>query len=263
MSRRILITGAGTGLGRDAVFALAARGHQVVATTRDETQALALRLESERRGLRLDVRKLDVTSPADRQQVLDMQLDVLINNAAIGDAGSLAEVPVDRIRATFEVNVFAALELTQLALRGMIERSNGTIVFVSSLGGRVPMRFMMPYSMSKFALSAAGAGLRAEMDQLGRGIQVSLIEPGAFHTGFNQLLAARKYDATGPQSYFAAQQEAMRLKGEKVVRFLESRDTRCIVSKMVAAAEAKRPKVRYVAPRLQGAVVRFARILGV
>ena len=82
---------------------------------------------------------------------------------------------VDKIRKVFEVNVFACLELTQLALRGMIEREYGTIVFVSSLAGRIPQPFLMPYSMSKFALSAAAVGLRVELDRLGKGVTATVV----------------------------------------------------------------------------------------
>lgn len=263
MKKTILITGAGTGIGKDAAFALAARGHRVIATTHSERQAESLLEECRLRKQELEVFKLDVCLSADREKVLSLPIDVLINNAATSEAGSLAEVDINRVRKAFEVNVFGPLELSQLALRGMIARQSGTIIFVSSLAGRVPMRFMMPYSMSKFALSAAGAGLRAEMDQLGKNIQVSLIEPGAFHTGFNQSMATKKYEATGPQSYFSAQQNAMKEQGEKVIRFIEAKNTGPIVDKIVAATEAKRPKTRYVAPWFQGAVVRFARILGV
>jgi short-subunit dehydrogenase len=263
MKKTILITGAGTGIGKDAAFALAERGHRVIATTHNETQAESLREECRVRKQVLEVFKLDVCSSVDREKILPLGVEVLINNAAICEAGSLAEVDVNRVRNTFEVNVFAPLELTQLALQGMIVRQSGTVIFVSSLAGRVPMRFMMPYSMSKFALSAAGAGLRAEMDQLGKNIQVALIEPGAFHTGFNQRMAAKKYEATGPKSYFSAQQNSMKEKGEKVIRFIEAQNTRPIVDKIVAATEATRPKSRYVAPWFQGVVVRFARIMGV
>ena len=216
MSKTILITGAGTGIGRDAAFALAARGHRVIAATFNEAQADALRAECLTRRLALEVIPLDITSAADREKVLGFELDVLVNNAGIGQSGSLAEVNVDLIRRTFEVNVFATLELTQLVLRGMIARQRGTVLFVSSIAGRVPMPFLMPYSMTKFALSAAGAGLRAEMDQLGRNVQVALIEPGAIHTGFNQAMADSKYAWMDEKSYFHAQAARMKAKETRV-----------------------------------------------
>lgn len=262
VKKTILITGAGTGIGRDAAFALAARGHRVIATTQNEPQADVLHAECLTRGLALEVFKLDITCAADCAQLQGLALDVLINNAGVGESGSLAEVDVDRIRRIFEVNVFATLELTQIALQGMIARQRGTVLFVSSIAGRVPMPFLMPYAMSKFALSAAGAGLRAEMDQLGRNVQVALIEPGAIHTGFNQAMTASKYAWMAESSYFSTQAAQMQAREARLFGFLEARTTRSIVAQIVKAAEARRPRLRYVAPWVQGAFVRLARLLG-
>lgn len=264
MTRKtILITGAGSGIGRDAAFALAARGHRVIATTFSEAQAEALRETCRSRAPDIEVAKLDITSPVDRARVLEWPLDVLLNNAGVGESGSLAEVDVDRIRQAFEVNVFATLELTQLALRGMIARRQGTVLFVSSIAGRIPMPFLMPYAMTKFALSAAGAGLRAELDQLGCHVHVALIEPGAIHTGFNQAMTERKYAWMDESSYFHAQAVQMRSREKRTFSLLEARDTRSIVAQIVRACEARRPKLRYVAPWAQGLMVRLARIFGV
>jgi short-subunit dehydrogenase len=263
MKKTILITGAGSGIGLDTAWALAARGHEVIATTFDEPQAASLRAQALARGVSLRAFKLDITSEADRQQVLALDLDVLINNAGIGESGSLAEVDVDRVRKVFEVNLFATLELTQLALRGMIARQRGTVLFVSSIAGRVPMPFLMPYSMSKFALSAAGAGLRAELRQLRCNVHVALIEPGAIHTGFNQAMTDRKYTWMGAHSYFAGQAERMKAEEARTFAFLEAKSTRSIVRQIVKAAEARKPRLRYVAPWIQGFGIRLARIFGV
>ena len=263
MKKTILITGAGTGIGRDAAFALAARGHRVLATTFSLAQADELRAEVARRAVALEVHKLDITDAADRAQVLEWPVDVLINNAGMGESGSLAEVDMERIRRVFEINVFATLALTQLALRGMIARQRGTVLFVSSIAGRLPMPFLMPYSMSKFALSAAGAGLRAEMDQLGCQVQIALIEPGAIRTGFNQQMTASKYDWMGAGSYFSAQAAQLKAREARIFGWLEARNTDSIVAQIIRAAEAKRPRLRYVAPWIQGFFVRIARIFGV
>ena len=263
MKKLILITGAGTGIGRDAAYALAARGHHVVAATYTQEQADALREESTTKGCPLQTMKLDITNATDRDQVLELQPDVLINNAAIGESGSLAEVDVARIRNTFEVNVFATLELTQLALRSMIARQSGTVIFISSIAGRIPMPFLMPYSMTKFALSAAAAGLREEMDQLGRNIQIAVVEPGAIHTGFNQSMTDRKYTWMQQDSYFSEQTGKMQKQEARVFGLLEAKSTKSVVAKIVKASEARRPRLRYVAPWIQGLGVRLARIFGV
>ena len=247
----------------DAAFALATRGHQVYASTFSDAQAEALRAECANRRLPLNIFRMDITSEADRAQISALTFDVLINNAGIGESGSLAEVDIARIRKVFEVNLFATLALTQLALKPMIERGGGTVLFVSSIAGRVPMPFLMPYSMTKFALSAAGAGLRAEMDQLGRNVQIALIEPGAIHTGFNQTMMGKKYDWMGPNSYFHAQAAQMKAKERKTFAFLEARTTHSIVKQIIKAAEARRPRLRYVAPWIQGVMIRLARMAGV
>jgi short-subunit dehydrogenase len=263
MKKTILITGAGTGIGKDAAFALALRGHRVLATTQTEAQSDVLRIEAANRNVVLEIFKLDITLEADREAIAAYPIDVLLNNAGIGESGSLAEVDMQRVRQIFEVNLFATLALTQVALRGMIPREKGTVLFVSSIAGRVPMPFLMPYSMSKFALSAAGAGLRAEMDQLKKNIQIALIEPGAIHTGFNQAMTNSKYQWMNASSYFAHQADAMKKKERATFKFLEARSTQGIVNQIVKAAEASRPKLRYVSPWIQGFGIRLARIFGV
>ena len=260
--KTILITGAGTGIGRDAALALARRGHRVIATTFSTEQANALLQFAAQQQVTLEVFKLDITQAQDRALILPLQLDVLINNAAVGESGSLAEVDMDRVRHAFEINVFATLELTQLALRGMIARECGTVLLVSSIAGRLPMPFLMPYSMTKFALSAAGAGLRAELDTLRKNVHVALIEPGAIHTGFNQAMTQRKYAWMGEQSYFKHLVGKLQAEEKRTFDFLEARDTRSIVAQIVKASEARRPKVRYVAPWIQGFFVWVARVVG-
>ena len=262
-TKTILITGAGTGIGRDAALALAARGHRVYATTQSSNQAEALLAHAESLGFALEVFKLDITLAEDRNLILPLELDVLINNAGIGESGSLAEVEVDRIRRVFEVNVFATLELTQLALRTMIARQRGTVLFISSIAGRIPIPFLMPYAMSKFALSSAGAGLRKELDQLKKNVHVALIEPGAIHTGFNQAMVERKYAWMESTSYFKGQISSIKTQELRTFAFMEAKDTQSIVAKIVKASEARRPNLRYVAPWAQGFGVRLARIFGV
>lgn len=263
MIKTILITGAGSGIGKDTAFALAQRGHRVLATTQTDAQASSLEQEARAQNVVLEVFKLDITLEQDREKLAQYDLDVLINNAAMGESGSLAEVDMNRVRQLFEVNLFCTLELTQVALRNMIKRESGTVLLVSSIAGRVPMPFLMPYSMSKFALSAAGAGLRAEMDQLKKNIHISLIEPGAIHTGFNQAMTDSKYAWMVRSSYFAHQAERMQKQERATFKFLEAKSTAGIVKQIVKAAEANRPKLRYTSPWIQGFGVRMARIFGV
>ena len=104
MRKTILITGAGTGIGRDAAFALAGRGHRVIATTYSEAQADALRAECQVSGRTLEVRKLDITCAADRAQVLDFIQDQALNDISPTQAGFIAGWEVRRQRVGLDGN---------------------------------------------------------------------------------------------------------------------------------------------------------------
>lgn len=259
--RTILITGSGSGIGRDCVMVLAQRGHKVLASTHTEAQAKNLEgvLTD---GSTVEAFKLDITEEADRAKVSELAIDVLINNAAIGDSGSLAEVPLDRVRDVFETNLFATLELTQVCLRGMVARRRGTVIFISSLAGRVASPFLLPYAMTKFSLSAAADGLRQELSRLDRNLHVSVVEPGAFHTGFNQRMLAKKYEWMRRSSYFHDQVDALKMREQRMFALLELRSTAPIVRRIVQAAEAERPRFRYSAPWWQSTGVQMLRALG-
>ncbi|MEO1732672.1 MAG: SDR family NAD(P)-dependent oxidoreductase [Pseudomonadota bacterium] len=262
MKKKILITGAGTGIGKDTAISLLARGHHVFATTHSEAEVASLQKQL---GSGAGVFKLDITDAADRGKIADLDIDVLINNAAQNLSGSLADVKIDRVRRLFEVNVFSSLELSQIAINSMIKRGGGTIIFISSITGRIPEPFVMPYSMTKFAISAAAAGLRSEMQTLGKGINVSVVEPGPYNTGFNQQLMASQFEWMEKEgSLFSREQiEARKKKGDATLRWLEVGSTATVVRKIVTASEAKKPKLRYVAPWTFALLVRMMRIFGV
>jgi len=260
-AKSILITGAARGIGKDAAIRLLSRGHKVFATTHREADVAGLQNEL---GAGATVFKLDITDPQDRAKLANLQLDVLVNNAAQGESGSLAEIDIDRVRKLFEVNVFSGLELSQIAIKNMIEQGGGTIVFISSVAGRFPAPFVMPYAMTKFAVSAAAAGLRDEMKTLGKGIRVSVVEPGPYATGFNQRLSDSRFEWMREGSLFSpAQIEKMKAETEKQFRLTELKSNASIVRKIVKAAEARNPKLRYVAPWHIAFFVRMLRVFGV
>jgi short-subunit dehydrogenase len=261
MKKTILITGAGSGIGKDTTFALSRRGHRVIATTETESQAKYLKAEVLHTKLAIEVFKLDITIASDREKIAAYDLDVLINNAAIGESGSLAEIPMDRVRKNFEVNVFSTLETAQVALMGMLKRHQGTVLFISSVAGRIPIPFLNPYSMTKFALSGGVAALRQEIHRVEKNVHISLIEPGAYATGFNQKMFAKKYQWMNDKSFFFGIIPALK-KEENRFQKIEQKSTRSIVSKIVEACEAKKTRLRYVAPWYQGVAIALLRIFG-
>ena len=256
---KILITGARGGMGLEAALQLAERGHDVIATVHYDESIAVVEAVAKERGVTLVIEKFDILNKDDVKHFLNYDIDVLINNAAIGETGPLIEVPVDRIRKNFETNVFSTIELSQQFARKMLERGSGKIIFVGSLAGRLAMPFMGPYSMTKFALEAAIDVLRVELRPLN--IKVSLIEPGAYATGFNEKMHATKYEWMDASSFYHKHLNYMQ-RFEKNTSLMQSEHIHRIARKIVTATEAKRPWARYVAPWWQGLGVQILRALG-
>jgi len=191
MSKTILITGAATGLGKGTAIGLAKAGHNVIATVENWPQVTQLKQDAADAGVELTVEKLDYLEPDDHDTVLRKygeEVDIVVLNAATGQTGPVAEVPVDRIRKVFEVNVFTTLELAQRFAKGFVKRGSGKIVFVSSIAGFWILPYLAPYVASKHALEGIAQIMRHELD--GTGVKVATINPGPFRTGFND----RMYD---------------------------------------------------------------------
>jgi short-subunit dehydrogenase len=109
-----------------------------------------------------EVRRLDITTD-DIAVADEYEIDVLINNAGAGQTGPMIDVPIERVRRIFEVNVFGTLALTQRVGRAMVERGSGRIIIVSSIAGVAAAPTFGPYSMTKFALEAMGEAMRTEL----------------------------------------------------------------------------------------------------
>jgi NAD(P)-dependent dehydrogenase (short-subunit alcohol dehydrogenase family) len=183
MPKTVLITGAGSGFGRDAAIQLARRGHKVIAAVLNEQQAADLSAAEPK----LTVVKLDITDAKDVAKLDQWDLDVFIANAAIGQTGPLSLIPLERLRAVFEVNVFGTFATVQRVAQAMRKKRSGRILIVSSIGGVRAGVGSGPYTMTKHAIQAFGTALRAELASFG--VDVALINPGPFATGFNDRMA--------------------------------------------------------------------------
>ncbi|MFF0498355.1 SDR family oxidoreductase [Nocardia aobensis] len=182
-----LITGAGTGFGRDTAFRLAERtDFDVIAGVEIYAQVWELEQEANRRGVRLRVEKLDVTDPGDRDKATGWEVDVLLNNAGVSEGGAMADIPGANLRRQFEVNVIGPLLLTQGIVKRMVANRRGRIVFMSSIAGLITDPFGGAYAASKHAVEAVADAMRQELAEFG--IEVATVNPGPYLTGFNDRL---------------------------------------------------------------------------
>jgi len=230
MGKTVMITGAGSGFGRGAALALAGRGHTVIATTETEEQAAALRDEAPE----LQVAKLDITTD-DVATAAEWDLDVLVNNAGAGQTGPMADVPIDRVRRLFDVNVFGTLAVTQAVLPGMVAKGSGRIVIMSSISGVLSAPAFGPYSMTKHALEAMGKAMRGEL--AGQGIDVCLLNPGPYLTGFNDRMADSMWEWFGDDAVNAASTPLFEMMRDFVKN--DQRDPIEVVDKIVELVEAE------------------------
>ena len=183
----------------------------------------------------LEVIKLDITSNVDVANARDFEVDVLINNAGAGQTGPLSDIPLDRVRHLFEVNVFGTLAITQALLPKMAVRGNGRVIIVSSIAGVLAGPSFGPYSMTKHALEAMGKSLRAELAS--SGIDVTLINPGPYNTGFNDRMAASMWEWFGEGSISAPATDLLRAIGSMVTT--NQMDPLDVINRLVELVEAE------------------------
>lgn len=185
MSKIWFITGASSGFGKALADLVLARGDSAVLTARRLEPLQEIAAAHGDRALAL---QLDVTDAASRAAALRAatdrfgRLDVLANIAGAGSYGALEEFTSAQIRAQMELNFFAAAELSREVLPQMRAQKSGHILSLTSIAGLVAFPGSGLYNASKWALEGFTEALHHEVKPLG--IRVTLIEPGAFRTGF-------------------------------------------------------------------------------
>ena len=190
----VIVTGASQGIGASCAKRLGEHGARLSLT--------ALAAKDFRDGESADAVATagDLTDPATRARVIERTLqtfgriDVLINNAGVGQYGYPSQVDTETSKRLFDTNVFCALALAQLAIPQMRAQASGVIVNVGSVGGKVSLPWAVMYCASKWALHCVSDGLRREL--AGTGVHVMKVCAGIVSTGFREHVLAGS--APGP-----------------------------------------------------------------
>jgi NAD(P)-dependent dehydrogenase (short-subunit alcohol dehydrogenase family) len=239
----VLITGCSTGIGRATAERLARAGHTVYATARRPESIEDLK-ESGCRTLALDVTSEESMSAAVAAvEEAEGGIGALVNNAGYSQNGAVETVPLADVRAQFETNVFGLLRMCQLVLPGMRRRGEGTIVNMSSMGGRLTLPGGGIYHATKHAVEAISDAMRFEVS--GFGVHVVLIEPGIIRSSFGETAAGSVSAGDGPYAEFnAAVAEANATASDGPLGKLggEPDDVAKVIE---AAIAARRPRSRY------------------
>jgi NAD(P)-dependent dehydrogenase (short-subunit alcohol dehydrogenase family) len=191
-NRRILITGASSGIGRSLAEAAAKRGMRVALAAPHAEFLHEVVSGLRARGAETLITVGDLTDPASRRAAVDAAvagfggLDILVNNAGVGFFGPFVDTPSDAFRRVMEVNFFAAAEMCRLALPQLVRCYQPLIVNVSSMYGRAGVPNWAAYCASKFAVCGFSEALRAEVARFG--IDLMLVLPGVTNTDFGRHL---------------------------------------------------------------------------
>ncbi len=241
-SKVALVTGASSGIGAATALKLKSLGYTVYAAARrvDRMRDLA------KAGI--NVLALDVTDDASMQAGIDSiismsgRIDVLVNNAGYGSYGAVEDVSLQEARTQFDVNVFGAVRLIQLVLPHMRRNRSGTIVNITSMGGKIHTPLGAWYHGTKFALEAISDCLRMEVQPFG--IDVVVVEPGGIKTEWAGIAANKLLEVSGNGAYATqARPMAESMIGE-TSRERQS-PPELIAETIGKAVTARRPKTRY------------------
>jgi NAD(P)-dependent dehydrogenase (short-subunit alcohol dehydrogenase family) len=256
----VLVTGASTGIGEATVLHLKTLGFDAIGAVRKDEDAERL----EGRGVRTV--RIDVTDAgqiaAAREELGEITLAGLVNNAGIGVAAPLEFLPIERLRQQLEINLIGQAAVTQAFLPAL-RRARGRIVNVSSIGGRVALPLVGAYNASKFGLEGLSDALRRELRP--QGVDVILIEPGGVKTPIwekSEELADQMLQDVPPEGrrLYGELIEAVRA-GTRRVAHETGSEPREVAEVIGEALTADRPRTRYLVGRDAKLRARMAKVL--
>jgi NAD(P)-dependent dehydrogenase (short-subunit alcohol dehydrogenase family) len=259
----IVVTGASTGMGAATARELARRGFHVLAGVRRDIDADALR------GDGIEPHILDITVESDVAAIAErvendpqgLPLRALINNAGIAINAPVEALPLAEWRWQFEVNLFGHIAMIQ-ALMPSLLRSSGTVVNISSIGGKVALPTYSAYAGSKFAMEALSDSMRREVGR--SGVDVVVVEPGAVKTAMAERGVATADRLKGGMT--ADQRERYGDLIDAMSGLARSFDKDGVsaerAAKVIAkAATASRPRTRYTIGRDAALLARLSRVV--
>ena len=243
MPKTALVTGASSGMGEEIARTLHKLGYTVYAAAR-RTDRLEQLATTGIHALTMDVTDDEsITSGIEKIITETGHIDVLINNAGYGSYGAIEDIPMDEARHQFEVNVFGLARLIQLVLPYMRAQRSGTIINISSVGGRLTNPLGGWYHASKHAVEALSDALRMETAPFG--IDVVVIQPGGIRTEWPGITADH-LEETAEGSAYAAQVEAVTgwMRSESTAKRLSPPSL--IADTVKKIVTARKPHTRYV-----------------
>lgn len=251
-TKTVLITGASAGIGKATAEQLLKDGGYTVYVAARRIEKMRDLADKGAHAIKMDITNdEEIVAAVETIKSESGGVDVLINNAGFGLNAAMEDIPIDKARYQFEVNLFGLGRLTQLVLPKMREKMAGTIINISSIGGKVYTPLSTWYIATKHALEGWSDCLRLELKQFG--INVIIIEPGAIATEFDDVMVGPMLEMSGDTAYGKlTHQMAAALKST----FEKSASPPSVIADTISRAlKARKPKTRYAAGKLSGTML--------
>ena len=259
---KILITGACSGIGFLTGVTLASRGHKVIMTTHTNKQIETLNIKLKKLNLDIQTFKLDLNCSEDINKLKEVDIDILINHAGIGIGGSLIDLDIGEVRKNYEINFFRSFELVKVFCKNLIrKKKSGKVIITSSIAGVIPFEFLGSYCSSKAAITMMARCLRKELKMIDSNIDVSVIEPGAYKTGFNKVMIDTVEESISNKSSFYYKKKKILNILKFKFNIIERRSLNTIVYQIIKCVEDKDTKFIYSAPFFQSLMKKVYTIL--
>jgi NAD(P)-dependent dehydrogenase (short-subunit alcohol dehydrogenase family) len=245
-----LITGSSSGIGFETALHLARNGYKTYASMRNLEKSKNITQLANREKLPVEVIQLDVDEDSSVKQAIDkilakedQKIDVLVNNAGYGLFGALEDLSIVEIKAQFETNFFGVIRVTQQVIPVMRKQKSGTIVNISSVGGRMGIPGLSAYHSTKFALEGLSESISYELEPFG--IKVVLIEPGFIRTNImnSSIIAKKAQDSKSP--YFSLTQQLEKSFKAAMENTSASSTPEEVAKVVLQAITSESPKLRY------------------
>jgi NAD(P)-dependent dehydrogenase (short-subunit alcohol dehydrogenase family) len=243
-----LVTGASSGIGKETGKRLLREGFVVY------TAARRIEKMEDLRELGAIPLKMDITVEEDIIAAISQiesghgGIDVLVNNAGFGMYGSMEESSIDDARYQFEVNLFGMARLTQLVLPSMRHKGFGTIINISSMGGKIYSPLGSWYHATKHAVEGWSDCLRLELKPFG--VNVVIIEPGAIDTEWADIMLEPMIRRSGHGPYQKIAQALAKAMRNLYETEGSASPPSVVADAIVKAALTSRPRTRYVMGKL-------------
>ena len=250
---KVLVTGARSNMGYSICKLLAKRGHIVYPAVRTKKELETLNIKLKEEKLIMFPLVLDLEN--NTKDISDFDLDILVLQASCGEGGSILEIDKLRVKKNIDVNVLGNFKLLQDYLRYLYKsKKRGKIFLTSSLASFLPLPYLGSYTCSKVYLYQLAKTLRLEVWYQHLDVTISLIMPGAYYTGFNEVMIDNK----AKDKYFFDDKAKTMDKWQKIgFKAISSKDYNLLVKEVVKELEKKHSKFIISRPIYQYLLVKL------